>query len=42
MWGFAKIDAVLRHLPPRQPRRRADAMADEDETLTIEQQYANP
>jgi hypothetical protein len=28
-WSFVSIDAALRHLPPRQPRRHADAVIDE-------------
>jgi hypothetical protein len=40
--GFASIDAALRHLPLRQPRRHADAVANEDSAVATEQHDANP
>ena len=40
--GFANIDAALRHLPLRQPRRHADTAADEGQAVAVEQHDPYP
>ena len=40
--GFANIDAALRHLPLRQPRRHADTAADKGQAVAVEQHYPYP
>src|SRR6516162_8864947 len=40
--SFASIDAALRHLPFRQPGRHPDTVADERETVSVEEHDPNP
>jgi len=40
--GFAGINAALRHLPLRQPRRHPDAVTNEGQAVAAEQHDANP
>ena len=37
----SRCDAALRHLPPGQPRRHADAVTDEGQTIAAEQHDPN-